>query len=103
VAININFTSTYADFTTHKSYLDAYKAITFTNKQTLSVNSISYEVRMRQLVFKNNTYNKNYGSGLLGGVITIRGAHFFSLEDEILKSNSDVYDNLLLTLPHSMY
>jgi hypothetical protein len=57
------------------------------------VNSESFDVRMRQLTFKNNLYSNNYGSGLEGGVLTIKGAHFFALEDETLKNNGDVYES----------
>ena len=57
---------------------------------------------MRQLVIRNNTYRTNYGSGLLGGVLTITGAHFFLIEDEIYVNNADIYERLLLTLPNNM-
>lgn len=43
-----------------------------------------------------NTYVNNAGSGNKGGVLTIRGTHFFTIENERYINNTDSYDELFL-------
>mgnify|MGYP007026496196 CR=1 FL=1 len=47
-------------------------------------------------MFTENKYTSNYGSGSVGGVITIQGAHFFLIDGDIFENNGDSYEDIVL-------
>ena len=76
-----------------------YQNIQFLTFEIFNIGDKTYEVLKYRLKFLRNQYINNTGSCQSGTAITLRGVHFFVIEDEFYFNNTDSYDGLLKESP----